>query len=108
MYNSISKNKGKDNRWKDINGIDIMYTDIRTIKNPADNSVLIYHAYSGQSSFNLSVERFIDKQLVECAEYKGLHITAEQIKNLMLEICTECLEPCHLKDIINDMDLNAV
>lgn len=75
---------------------------LKAIKNPSDSSVIIYHAFKDGEFFNISAKRYIDKKLFDKVNYSKIKSDVYSIEKFLLEICHECLEPCHLKDVIED------
>ena len=77
--------------------------NLRAVGAKQDNAVIIYHATGIGELFNISVEKYIGKRLVECSFVKGVRGSLQEIDALMLEFSIGGLEPCHLRDVINDM-----
>ena len=77
--------------------------NLRAVSRENGESVIIYHATGIGEIFNISVEKYIGKRLVECSFVKGVRGTLQEIDALMLEFSIGGLEPCHLRDVVNDM-----
>ena len=77
--------------------------NLRAVSAERSNSVIIYHATGIGETFNISVEKYVGKRLVECSFVKGVRGSLQEIDALMLEFSIGGLEPCHLRDVINDL-----
>ena len=77
--------------------------NLRAASTERGNATIIYHATGIGELFNISVEKYIGKRLVECSFVKGVRGSLQEIDALMLEFSIGGLEPCHLRDVINDM-----
>ena len=77
--------------------------NLRAVSAERGDSVIIYHATGIGELFNISVEKYVGKRLVECSFVKGVRGSLQEIDSLMLEFSMGGLEPCHLRDVVNDM-----
>ena len=79
---------------------------VRAIKNTNGSAILIYRADLTEThKYSICIEQYSGGRL-QCAESVDTNITnTESADRLLLEMCMGQLEPCHLKDVIADMDL---
>lgn len=76
------------------------------VKNCTDESLFIYRAeLLDDGTYKLSAERYFDNELVEAACIQTSLREKSVIDTLLLDICKGALEPCHLKDIVEDAEL---
>ena len=77
--------------------------NLRAASTERGNAVIVYHATGIGELFNISVEKYVGKRLVECSFVQGVRGSLQEIDALMPEFSIGGLEPCHLRDVINDM-----
>lgn len=78
----------------------------RAVKNPNDNTVFIYRAaLTENGNYSISIERYSCGRLQNAAGVDTRITDTEIADRLILEMCMGQLEPCHLKDVIEDMNL---
>lgn len=77
--------------------------NLRAVSTDRGKSVIIYHATGIGELFNISAEKYSGNRLIECSFVKGIRGSLQEIDALMLEFSIGGLEPCHLRDVVNDM-----
>ncbi len=77
---------------------------IRAAKNVDTDAVLIYKAlYCGGDDFEISIERFLENRLIDASAAHIKINDASKLDRLLLNMCIGNLEPCHLKNVLDDM-----
>lgn len=77
---------------------------VRAIKNISEGSVLIYKAVNTyDNNYELSVEQYKNDILIKEASAEASFDSLDTLDSLLLDMCKGELEPCHLKDIIEDL-----
>ncbi len=80
------------------------YSSIRAIKNTARDTVLIYKAiHIEDNSFELSIDEYRNDFLAHTSNTVASFESLADLEVLMQDMCKGALEPCHLKDIIEDL-----
>ena len=77
--------------------------NLRAVSTDRGKTVIIYHATGIGELFNISAEKYSGNRLIECSFVKGIRGSLQEIDALMLEFSIGGLEPCHLRDVINDI-----
>ncbi|MBQ4136577.1 MAG: hypothetical protein IJD67_00565 [Clostridia bacterium] len=76
---------------------------IRAVKNLNNDTILIYRAtYLSERDFEIAIERYMGDNMTEASSAQ-LCADASSIENLLKNMCLGSLEPCHLKDVLEDM-----
>ncbi|MBQ7821502.1 MAG: hypothetical protein IJ391_04390 [Clostridia bacterium] len=79
--------------------------NIRAIKNVDTDTVLIYRAlHCGNKSYEISIERYRGNTLIEASSAEACVNNTCTLDKLLLDMCIGTLEPCHLKNVIDDME----
>lgn len=77
---------------------------IRAIKKIDNDTVLVYRAVPcGGNEYEISVESYIGKMLNEISSERIQISDCSALDKFLLDICIGALEPCHLKNVIDDM-----
>ena len=80
------------------------YSSIRAVKNTLHNTVLIYKAvHIEDNSFELSIDEYRNDFLAHTSTQIASFESIADLEILMQDMCKVALEPCHLKDIIEDL-----
>ncbi len=77
---------------------------VRAIKNISEGSILIYKAVNThENNFELSVQQYKNDTLIKEACGEAEFDDLKTLDKLLLDMCKCELEPCHLKDIVEDL-----
>lgn len=80
------------------------YFSIRAIKNLDSDISFIYKAVQcGINEYEISVESYIGKTLNEISTERVKLSDTSVLDKLLHDMCIGALEPCHLKNVIDDM-----
>lgn len=80
-------------------------SSIRAIKNVNDNTVFIYRAVRCPfDEYEISIERYNENDLCEISTVTAHFDSQCELDKLLLDMCKGRLEPCHLKNIIDDLE----
>lgn len=76
---------------------------IHAIKNLDSDIILIYKAqYCTDNGFEITIERYQGEYLTDTSNAQ-IRADEDRIERLLKNMCKGALEPCHLKDVLEDM-----